>query len=229
MDLFLSSQLDRIREWHVDPTAGLIVTLVYAAVFATIFIRSRLHFLALPELAECAPQPQAPDCMVVIPARNEADVIGRLVRSLPPDTVIVVDDESTDKTAAEAEEAGAGVLKIPAKPRGAIGKPFACSVGARAIRSKWILFVDADTWYEDGIIESIIYAAEANNLSFVSIHLKIEPESFAELLLARMRGRCSSRGSIRASVRKGRFTGAACWCVARRTNLLGATGRILRS
>jgi GT2 family glycosyltransferase len=56
-------------------------------------------------------------------------------------------------------------------------------VGARAIRSKWILFADADTWYEEGIIESILYAAEANNLSFVSVHLKQEPETFAEHLL----------------------------------------------
>jgi chlorobactene glucosyltransferase len=56
-------------------------------------------------------------------------------------------------------------------------------VGARAVRSKWILFADADTWYEEGIIESIIYAADANGLSFVSVHLKLEPESFAEHVL----------------------------------------------
>ena len=37
--------------------------------------------------------------MVVIPARNEEGLIGNAVSSLPPDTVIVVDDFSADKTA----------------------------------------------------------------------------------------------------------------------------------
>lgn len=181
---FLVNQFGKLRSWELDPGIGYAVVLVYAVAFLTVFVRSRLHFLSLPELAPCAPQDNQPDCMVVIPARNEEGVIGRAVRSLPADSVIVVDDESTDGTRAEAEEAGAGVLSIPALPRGAVGKAYACSVGARAIRSKWILFTDADTWYEEGIIESILYAAEANELSFMAVHLKIAPESFSELILA---------------------------------------------
>ncbi len=181
---FLISQFDKLRSWNLDPTIGLAAGLIYAVAFVAVFVRSRMHFLALPELAPCAPQETAPDCMVVIPARDEEGVIGRVVRSLPADSVIVVDDESTDKTGAEAEEAGAGVLRVPALPRGAVGKAYACSVGAKAIRSKWVLFADADTWYEEGILESLLYAAEANQLSFLSVHLKLAPESFAELLLA---------------------------------------------
>lgn len=121
--------------------------------------------------------------MVVIPARNEAHTIGRAVRSLPSDTVIVVDDGSTDATAAEAEAAGAGVLQAPELPRGALGKAHACMIGARVIQSKWILFADADTEYADGFLETIVAAAEANNLSFLSIHLKQDLEGFASELL----------------------------------------------
>lgn len=181
---FFLSQFEKLREWRVDPAIGLVAGLAYAILLSLVFIRARRNFLALPELAPCTPQEKPPDCMVVIPARNEEGVIGRAVRSLPEDSVIVVDDESTDGTAKEAEEAGAGVLRAPVLPRGAVGKAFACSAGARAIRSKWILFSDADTWYEEGIVESLLYAAEANQLSFVSVHLKVAPESFPELLLA---------------------------------------------
>ncbi|MEP6963246.1 MAG: glycosyltransferase family 2 protein, partial [Acidobacteriota bacterium] len=123
------------------------------------------------------------DCMVVIPARNEAALIGRVVRSLPPDSVLVIDDSSEDDTVKEAEAAGAGVLRAPKLPRGAVGKQHSCMIGARAVRSHWILFVDADTWFEDGLIESAIHAAQADNLAFLSIHLLLESESIAEHII----------------------------------------------
>lgn len=183
MEAILSYILRWIRGWNIDPGAGLILGLGYVAVFTYVFVRARRNYMALPELAECAPQATPPDCMVVIPARNEELVIGRAVRSLPPDTVIVIDDGSTDKTGREAEDAGAGVHRVPALPRGAVGKPYACMVGARAVTTKWIMFADADTWFEDGILESLIHAAEMNNLSFISVHLQMECESFAEHIL----------------------------------------------
>ena len=183
MEAIISYILSWVRGWNVDPRAGLFLGLAYAAAFTYIFVRARRNYMALPELAECAPQPTPPDCMVVIPARNEEAVIGRAVRSLPPDSVIVIDDESEDKTAREAESAGAGVFRVPALPRGAFGKPYACAAGARAVNSKWIMFADADTWYEDGILESLIYAAEMNGLSFISVHLQMECESLAEHIL----------------------------------------------
>jgi glycosyltransferase involved in cell wall biosynthesis len=122
--------------------------------------------------------------MVVIPARNEAEFIGQAVRSLPADSVIVVDDHSTDGTIAAAEEAGAGVLRTPKLPKGVFGKPFACMTGAKVITSKWILFADADTWYEPGILESAIHACEVNDLSFLSVHLTQECDGLAESLIS---------------------------------------------
>ena len=61
--------------------------------------------------------------MVIIPARNEEAVIARAVRSLPPDTVIVVDDHSEDRTAEAARQAGAGVLPAPRFPATGSARP----------------------------------------------------------------------------------------------------------
>jgi 4,4'-diaponeurosporenoate glycosyltransferase len=83
---------------------------------------------------------------VIIPARNEAQQIGRLLASLPPQvTVRVVDDHSQDDTAAIAQAAGAEVIVPPPLPPGWNGKTWACYCGAQNIETDWLLFMDADT------------------------------------------------------------------------------------
>jgi len=124
-----------------------------------------------------------PDCMVVIPARNEADMIAKAVASLPPDSVIVVDDASEDGTADVATKAGAGVVAAPPLPKRGFGKPNACAAGARLLTSRWILFTDADTRFEPGFLGAAVATAEASGLSLLSIQLDPEYASFAEHVL----------------------------------------------
>ncbi|MGQ0428759.1 MAG: glycosyltransferase family 2 protein [Gammaproteobacteria bacterium] len=80
----------------------------------------------------------------VIPARNEgptiAGVIAPLVRHPLIGEVIVVDDGSTDDTAARARDMGACVISLPRNG----GKGAAMSQGVRAARHDVILFCDAD-------------------------------------------------------------------------------------
>jgi hypothetical protein len=58
-----------------------------------------------------------PDCLVVIPAYNEAANVAAVVadvrESLPGFDVLVVDDGSADATTREARLAGAHVLRLP--------------------------------------------------------------------------------------------------------------------
>lgn len=81
---------------------------------------------------------------VIIPALNEVQVIGSVVRAIPRPPVrevIVVDNGSTDGTARAAEDAGARVVREEKRGYGA-----ACLAGLAALRSdtEVIAFLDGD-------------------------------------------------------------------------------------
>lgn len=83
---------------------------------------------------------------VVVPARNEGHVISDVVRPLASAgvDVVVVDDRSTDDTAARAAVAGGRVLAAPAPDPSWLGKPHACAIGAAATTAPVVVFLDAD-------------------------------------------------------------------------------------
>lgn len=80
---------------------------------------------------------------VIIPALNEEDCIGRLVSAIPHplvSNVIVVDNNSTDRTAAVARAAGAAVITQTQR-----GYGYACLAGICAARDADVLvFMDGD-------------------------------------------------------------------------------------
>ncbi len=166
-----------------DASLSLWVASAAAFLVCVFFLRAFWNFLSIPEIPP-RPDAPAPDCMVVIPARNEELTIARAVASLPLDSVIVVDDHSKDRTAEAARQAGAGVLTAPDLTGGALGKSSACLAGARLLESRWILFTDADTWFEKGFLNSAVAEAAAQDFAFLSIHLWPSGESFRERLMA---------------------------------------------
>ena len=98
-----------------------------------------------------------PAISVVIPARNEECNLPKILGSLnqqgpAPFEVIVVDDESTDNTAAIARSLGAIVVQSQPLPQGWSGKVWACVQGARQANGEYLLFLDADTWLERGAL-----------------------------------------------------------------------------
>ena len=167
----------------VDPGLSLWVALGVAVLFIVFFVNSRLNYLRIPVLRRRGSSGPAADCMVIVPARNEEAAIARVVKSLPHDTVIVVDDDSQDGTAEEARKAGAGVLPAPKLAPRSAGKSNACAAGARVLTSRWVLFADADTWYDEGFLDSVVACAEENQVSVLSIYLQPEFESFKESVL----------------------------------------------
>jgi glycosyltransferase involved in cell wall biosynthesis len=166
-----------------DPGPSLWVAAAVALALCGFFIKSRWNYLAIPRITASEAEGKPPDCMVVIPARNEEASIARAVESFPADTVIVVDDHSEDGTADAARQAGAGVLPAPELARGAIGKANACCAGARILTSRWVLFTDADAWFEPGFLEALVARAETFEFAFLSVHLQQEWETWAERMV----------------------------------------------
>ncbi len=103
---------------------------------------------------------------VIIPARNEEKRLPVLLESLKnikniPLEIIVVNDQSSDKTAEVATTFGCKLVEAPGRPEGWTGKSWACHYGAKFASSDLILFTDADTrFFEKGLssfIKSHLY------------------------------------------------------------------------
>ena len=109
--------------------------------------------LNLPILPACTPL-QRRTVSVLIPARNEAATLPHLLAALSrqilrPDEVIVVNDHSSDCTAAIASQAADAlplkVIQPPPLPEGWCGKTWALHHGVQASQGEVLVFLDADT------------------------------------------------------------------------------------
>ena len=137
-------------------------------------------FVLLPRLGRCggytyADMPTSPKLSLVIPARNEAHNLPKLLSSLAaqsvkPDELIVVDDGSTDNTAGVAGQLGATVLSSQPLPDSWQGKPWACHQGAQAATGDLLLFMDADTWLEPGGLAQILGTHRGGAFSLSPYH-----------------------------------------------------------
>ena len=125
---------------------------------------------------------------VVVPARNEAAVLGECLRSLVEQSevgfelgveweLIVVDDDSTDGTREIARAAAAGregmvvieAPKLDQSDRGWFtGKTNACWAGAQRARGSWLLFTDADTVHEPGDLGRALHEAKKYGAALLS-------------------------------------------------------------
>jgi 4,4'-diaponeurosporenoate glycosyltransferase len=123
----------------------------------------------------------APIVSIVVPARNEAETLPVLLASLArldpaPHEVVVVDDASTDGTAAVAAARGARVIAADPPP-GWAGKPWACHVGAHEATGSHLVFLDADTWLAPDAVGRLL-AEQAASGGLVSVqprHVTVRP------------------------------------------------------
>jgi hopene-associated glycosyltransferase HpnB len=136
--------------------------------------------------------------VALIPARNEAELIGPVVTSLLNQTValpvILVDDESTDGTADAARRAAANAGKADALiviqskplPPGWTGKLWAMHQGmehARSLHPAWLMLADADVLHGPETVADLGLIASHGGYDLVSFMVKLHCESLAEKFL----------------------------------------------
>lgn len=128
----------------------------------------------------------------IIPARNEEASIARAVASIAAQAevgeVIVVDDQSTDRTWEILSELATRIPKLKilhgdALPPGWTGKNHAVATGAAAAQGDWLLFTDADTYHFMGSTRRALSDAVDHNAMLVSYSPEQELESFWERAL----------------------------------------------
>ncbi|MGE5232374.1 MAG: glycosyltransferase [Deltaproteobacteria bacterium] len=130
---------------------------------------------------------------VIIPARNEAETIETVLRSVlrsayEPLEVIVVDDRSSDDTArlAEAiarEDDRVRVIRGAELPTGWFGKPWACWQGYRAARGELLVFTDADTTHERDLLGHAVGSLEAERADLLTLMSRQRCETLWERLV----------------------------------------------
>ena len=118
-----------------------------------------------------------PSISAIVPARNEEAVIATCVESLAQQPeiaeILVVDDQSTDKT---AEIVRGLIAKIPrlrllethGVPAGWVGKNNAVSLGAKEASSPWLLFTDADAELLPGAAACALQIAQEKSAAVIS-------------------------------------------------------------
>lgn len=129
------------------------------------------------------------DVRILIPARNEEALLGDTLHAAlaqgPEVVVVVVDDESTDGTAAVAHAAGERVTVIPGSPRpaGWTGKLWALQQARNHAQRPLTLLLDADIQLAPGALFDLRRQLEAQRGGMVSVMASLRMEGFWERLL----------------------------------------------
>jgi hopene-associated glycosyltransferase HpnB len=185
------------------------MTLVVASAALAVWIyllAARGGFWRARERDDTWPQgadpPRWPDVVAIVPARDEALYVGQCVTSLlrqdyPGDlSIVLVDDESSDGTAAVARAAAVScraegrlaVLTGAPRPKDWSGKVWAMSQGLdeacqRAAPPERLLFCDADIAIAPDALRVLVRRAETDNCALASLMAVLRCESAAERAL----------------------------------------------
>jgi glycosyltransferase involved in cell wall biosynthesis len=171
-------------------------------------------------------QSTSPRLTVIVPARDEEDVLGACLDSLKAQSkegfllgreweLLVVDDHSTDRTREIASQMEGVVVFDPEPLRpGWTGKANALWTAAKQSRGEWLLFTDADTIHQPGALERAIREAEEAQAALLSYSPRqvvsgfwqhaLMPLVFSELALAYPPGKVSDPAS-RLAAANGQF------------------------
>ena len=133
---------------------------------STVFEDAPFVGVNAPE-APCSARSIRPGVTVIVPAYNEAESIGDtiaslLAQSMPAAEIVVIDDCSTDNTAAIAASYGVTVLRPPANTGSKAG---AQNFALAHVTTEFTLALDADTIVAPDAIEKLFSAMAGSDLA----------------------------------------------------------------
>lgn len=179
----------------MDHTILILFTNILTGLLLYGFWQEYLRLRQMPYLLHpnSAPDmPPQPFVSILIPARNEAHNIERLMNGILAQTyrayeIIVVDDGSTDATpdilaryAIQNSDRPLHIVQGLPVPAGWTGKCHACQQAATIARGDWLLFLDADTAPQPELVAALLYHALHHRFDLLTIFPYIELKSFWE-------------------------------------------------
>ncbi len=166
-----------------------------------IFISLALGILGITAVANIlffprlkATQPTArPKLSILIPARNEAAVIGQTVRALLAQTytnfeLLLLDDQSDDGTGQIARQAAGRderfrLMSGAPLPSGWLGKNWACHQLSQAATGDYLLFADADVRWQPNALTALLALAQTEQADLLTVWPTQQTKTWAERLV----------------------------------------------
>ena len=172
-------------------TRGIILSFIYFQAIVLLIIISNIILLHRnnrnKELVNY------PSVSILVPARNEEKRISKCIHSLvrqdyPDYEVIILDDQSSDATAAILRQIQVGeptleILSGTPPPQEFTGKNWACAQLAQHAQGNLLLFTDADTVYQPHSLRKIVDVMIAEDADLLTGYPRQVMKSWGECLL----------------------------------------------
>jgi chlorobactene glucosyltransferase len=153
------------------------ILLLITAALVIISLTTALNLFVFPHLRHRAMLDDPPLVSIMIPARDEAAVIGATIERLlaqdyPAFEIIVLDDNSTDDTGAivrgfQAENIT--VIDGAALPAGWMGKNWACHQMQEHAKGEILLFTDADVRWSPTAVRAVVENMQATTADLFTV------------------------------------------------------------
>jgi chlorobactene glucosyltransferase len=158
-----------------------------------LLIITLINLLFGPRLARAPQSDATPKVSVLIPARNEAENIGQcltglLAQNFPNFEILVLNDHSTDQTAAvvqkfSQQDARMRLIDGAPLPVGWTGKNWACQQLSQAAAGKIFIFTDADTQHAPSAISATVAFLQKFRLGLLSAFPQQKTVTLAEKMI----------------------------------------------
>ncbi|MEM6530307.1 MAG: glycosyltransferase family 2 protein, partial [Chloroflexota bacterium] len=173
--------------------ASLILPVFITGVLVWFSIVTILNVFTMLRVGKASQTNETPLISVLIPARNEADVIARTISNLLAQTytnyeIVLLDDNSTDGTSQQAIQAANGdtrlrIISGKPLPDGWAGKNWACHQLSEAAQGEWLIFTDADVQWNPIALQSVVDMVADSRADMLTVWSTQETHTWGERLV----------------------------------------------